>query len=79
VIPNLGPDCWPIPGGSSQGGPYAADQPISSLIAQARVEALDVAVLPRTAPLDIGGLGADSGIQAWTASATNSGPLSARM
>src|SRR5215831_2845082 len=37
------------------------DLAIEQLIAQARVEALDVAVLPRTAPLDIGGLGADSG------------------
>ena len=37
------------------------DLAIEQLITQARVEALDVAVLPRTAPLDIGSLGADSG------------------
>ena len=37
------------------------DLAIEQLIAQARVEALDVAVLPRTAPLDVGSLGADSG------------------
>src|SRR5215475_6237676 len=37
------------------------DLAVEQLIAKAGVEALDVAVLPRTAPLDIGGLGADSG------------------
>src|SRR5215472_4881855 len=37
------------------------DLAVEQLIAQARVEALDVAVLPRTAALDIGGLGADGG------------------
>ena len=37
------------------------DLAIEQLIAKAGVEALDVAVLPRTAPLDIGSLGADSG------------------
>src|SRR5262245_15759653 len=37
------------------------DLAIEQLIAQARVEALDVAVLPRTAPLDVGSLGAESG------------------
>src|SRR5258708_11447492 len=37
------------------------DVAIEQLIAKAGVEALDVAVLPRTAPLDIGSLGADSG------------------
>src|SRR5499427_9319306 len=37
------------------------DLAIEQLITQASVEALDVAVLPRTAPLDIGNLGADSG------------------
>ena len=52
---------------------------VEQLIAKAGVEALDVAVLPRTAPFDIGSLGADSGDPAWTASATNSGPLSDRM
>ena len=33
---------------------------IEQLIAKAGVEALDVAVLPRAAPLDVGGLGTDS-------------------
>ena len=37
------------------------DLAIEQLIAKAGVEALDLAVLPRTAPLDIGSLGADSG------------------
>src|SRR6516165_5210362 len=37
------------------------DFAVEQLVAQAGVEALDVAVLPRTAPLDIGHLGADSG------------------
>src|SRR5207244_11929961 len=37
------------------------DLAIEQLIARAGVEALDVAVLPRTAPLDIGSLGAYSG------------------
>ena len=37
------------------------DLAAEQLIAKAGVEALDVAVLPRTAPLDIGNLGADSG------------------
>jgi signal transduction histidine kinase len=37
------------------------DLAVEQLIAKAGVEALDVAVLPRTAPLDIGSLGADSG------------------
>ena len=37
------------------------DLAVEQLIAKASVEALDVAVLPRTAPLDIGSLGADSG------------------
>src|SRR5215470_11607026 len=36
------------------------DLAIEQLITQASVEALDVAVLPRTAPLDVGSLGADS-------------------
>src|SRR2546429_7460416 len=34
--------------------------PVEQLIAKAGVEALDVAVLPRAAPLDVGGLGTDS-------------------
>src|ERR1700757_2512991 len=37
------------------------DLAIEQLIAKAGVEALDVAVLPKTAPLDIGSLGGDSG------------------
>src|SRR5262245_27278578 len=37
------------------------DLAAEQLIAKAGVEALDVAVLPRTAPLDIGNFGADSG------------------
>src|SRR5262249_8624506 len=36
------------------------DLAIEQLIAEASVEALDVAVLPKPAPLDVGGLGADS-------------------
>jgi len=36
------------------------DFTVERLVAEASVEALDVAVLPRTAPLDIGSLGADS-------------------
>ena len=36
------------------------DLAVEQLIAQAGVEALDVAILPRTAALDIGSLGADS-------------------
>jgi hypothetical protein len=36
------------------------DLAVEQLIAKAGVEALDVAVLPRTAPLDVGGLGTDS-------------------
>src|SRR4029077_14811073 len=36
------------------------DLAIEQLIAKAGVEALDVAVLPRTASLDVSGLGADS-------------------
>jgi hypothetical protein len=36
------------------------DFAIEQFIAKARVEALDVAILPRTAPLDVSGLGADS-------------------
>jgi hypothetical protein len=34
------------------------DFAVEQLIAKSRVEALDVAVLPRTAPLDVSGLGA---------------------
>src|SRR5262252_4401488 len=37
------------------------DLAIEQLIAKAGVEALDVAILPRTAGLDIGSLGADGG------------------
>ena len=55
------------------------DLAAEQLIAKAGVEALDVAVLPRTAPLDIGNFGADSGDPSLDASATNSGPLSDRM
>src|SRR5260221_12695542 len=36
------------------------DLAVEQLIAKAGVEALDVAVLPRAAPLDVGGLGTDS-------------------
>src|SRR5262249_12930359 len=36
------------------------DFAVEQLVAKARVEALDVTVLPRTAPLDVSGLGADS-------------------
>ena len=46
---------------------------VEQLIAKAGIEALDVAVLPGAATLDVGG------IQSCTALATNSGPLSDRM
>ena len=52
------------------------DLPVEQLIAKAGVEALDVAVLPRAASLDVSGLGADnrearpSRIQ-WPASSSN--------
>jgi hypothetical protein len=36
------------------------DFAVEQLVAKARVEALDVTVLPRTAPLDVSGLGADN-------------------
>src|SRR5215471_10807445 len=36
------------------------DFAVEQLVAQARVEALDVAVLPGAAPLDVGGLGTDN-------------------
>jgi len=55
------------------------DFAVEQLVAQASVEALDVAVLPGAAPLDVGGLGTDTAIQSCTALATNSGPLSERM
>jgi hypothetical protein len=35
------------------------DFAVEQLVAKARVEALDVTVLPRTAPLDVSGVGAD--------------------
>jgi hypothetical protein len=37
--------------------PLEAARIVEQLVAKARVEALDVAVLPRTAPLDVSGLG----------------------
>jgi len=56
------------------------DFAVEQLVAKARVEALDVTVLPRTAPLDVSGVGADRDpIHSCTALATNSGPLSERM
>jgi hypothetical protein len=56
------------------------DLAVEQLIAKAGVEALDVAVLPRATPLDVGGLGTDSRDPfKRTALATNSGPLSDRM
>ena len=36
------------------------DFAVEQLVAQAGVEALDVAVLPGAAPLDVGGLGTDN-------------------
>jgi hypothetical protein len=36
------------------------DFAVEQLVAQASVEALDVAVLPGAAPLDVGGLGTDN-------------------
>ena len=54
------------------------DLAVEQLIAKASVEAFDVAVLPRTASLNVSGLDADSS-DPCTASATNSGPLSERM
>jgi hypothetical protein len=52
---------------------------IEQLIAKAGVEALDVAVLPRTAPLDIGSLGADSGDPSLDGLGDELSPLSDRM
>ena len=51
------------------------DLAIEQLVAQAGVEAFDVAVLPRTASLDVSGLGGDNCDPFLQASATNSGPL----
>jgi hypothetical protein len=36
------------------------DFAVEKLITEAGIEALDIAVLPRAAPLDVGGLGTDS-------------------
>ena len=56
------------------------DLAIEQLIAKAGVKALDVAVLPRAAPLDVSGLGTDSRNPfLHSLLATNSGPLSDRM
>jgi hypothetical protein len=55
------------------------DLAMEQLVAKAGVEALNIAVFPRTAPLDVGSLSADSGDPSLAASATNSGPLSDRM
>ena len=55
------------------------DFAVEQLVAQASVEALDVAVLPGAAPLDVGGLGTDNRDPSCTALVTNSGPLSDRM
>jgi hypothetical protein len=54
------------------------DFAVEQLVAQASVKALDVAVLPGAASLDVGGLGTDKR-DSWTALARNSGPLSDRM
>ena len=51
---------------------------VEKFVAKLRVEAFAIAVFPRAARLDIGGLGADRAVQSWTALATNSGPLSER-
>ena len=51
------------------------DLAVEQLIAKAGVEAFDVAVLPRTASLDVSGLGGDNCDPFLQASATNSGPL----
>src|SRR5262245_28196560 len=54
------------------------DLAIEQLIAQAGVEALNVAVLPRTAPLDVGSLGIDSGDPSLDGLGDELGPLSDR-
>src|SRR5947208_3555592 len=55
------------------------DLSLQQLVAQAGVEALDVAVLQGTAGRDVGRLGATAPIHSRTAVATNSGPLWERM
>jgi hypothetical protein len=54
------------------------DLAIEQLVTQARVEALDVAVLPGLPRSTEAVLAPTAVIQAWTASATHSGPLSDR-
>src|SRR6266446_10748974 len=54
------------------------DFAVEQLVAQASVEALDVAVLPGATPLDVGGLETDNRDPSCIALATNSGPLSDR-
>jgi hypothetical protein len=39
---------------------WIEDFAVEELVTQAGIEALDIAVLPRAAPLDVGGLGTDS-------------------
>ncbi len=54
------------------------DLAVEQLIAKASVEALDVAVLPRAAALDVSGLGTDSR-DPFLHGLGDSGPLSDRM
>jgi hypothetical protein len=51
---------------------------IKKLVAQARIEALDGAVLPRTARVDVGGLCANGGAKVNVASRTMTTPLHMR-
>jgi hypothetical protein len=55
------------------------DPAVEQLIAKAGVEALDVAVLPRAAPLNVSGLGTDNRDPFLHGLGENSGPLSERM
>ena len=55
------------------------DLAVEQLVAKAGVEALDVAVLPGAASLDVGVLAPTTAIHSCTALARNSGPLSERM
>ena len=55
------------------------DLPVQQLVAQAGVEALDVAVLPRAAGRDVGRLGTDGGDPFLHGLGDELGPLSERM
>src|SRR3954468_16931705 len=55
------------------------DLAVEQFVPQPGIEALDIAILPRAARSDVGGLGSNAEIHSWTALAMNSGPLSERM